>query len=100
MSMTLSNLMHSIAELPDGAGETVITGLNSDSRLIRQGDVFAALAGVEADAVGVGRRSQGLEAPRSVVVEDLGEAGGGTEQNDRLIFGASVRSYGDLAASS
>ena len=49
MSMTLSNLMHSIAELPEGAGEITVTGLSSDSRLIKQGEVFAALAGVDAD---------------------------------------------------
>ncbi len=49
MSMTLSSLLHGIAECPDGAGDIVVSGLNSDSRQIKPGDVFAALAGVEAD---------------------------------------------------
>lgn len=49
MSMTLSWLLHGIAELPEGAGATLVSGLASDSRRIRQGEVFAALAGVEAD---------------------------------------------------
>lgn len=49
MSMTLSHLLHSIAEIPEGAESVVVSGLNSDSRLINKGDVFAALAGVEAD---------------------------------------------------
>lgn len=49
MSMTLSNLLHGISECPDGAGDIIVAGLNSDSRQIKQGDVFAALAGVETD---------------------------------------------------
>lgn len=49
MSMTLSNLLHGIAGFPDGAGSIVVAGLSSDSRQIRQGDVFAAFSGVEAD---------------------------------------------------
>jgi len=49
MSMTLSNLLHGIAGFPDGAGGIVVAGLNSDSRKIKHGDVFAAFAGIEAD---------------------------------------------------
>ncbi len=49
MNMTLSHLLHSIAEMSDGTEGIEITGLSSDSRLIKEGEVFAALAGVEAD---------------------------------------------------
>ncbi len=49
MSMSLSNLLHGIAECPEGAEGIVVSGLSSDSRRIKQGDLFAALVGVEAD---------------------------------------------------
>lgn len=49
MSMSLSSLAHGIVELPGSAGDIIVAGLTSDSRQVKQGDVFAALAGVEAD---------------------------------------------------
>lgn len=49
MSMTLGALAHSIAVIPDGYSNVHVSGLNSDSRNIKPGDLFAALAGVEAD---------------------------------------------------
>jgi len=49
MSMLLGTLLHGIIEVPAGAGGLTISGLNSDSRKIRSGDIFAALSGAEAD---------------------------------------------------
>ncbi len=49
MSMRLDHLVHAIAPVPAGSGQMVVTGLNSDSRKVAQGNLFAALSGTEAE---------------------------------------------------
>ncbi len=70
MNMTLSHLLHSIADIPDGAGDVAIAGLSSDSRLIKKGEVFAALAGVEAD--GARFVQSAIENGAAAIVADRG----------------------------
>jgi UDP-N-acetylmuramoyl-L-alanyl-D-glutamate--2,6-diaminopimelate ligase len=49
MKMRLSDIAHGVLDLPEGAGGVEICGLDSDSRKVGPGMLFAALAGTQTD---------------------------------------------------
>jgi UDP-N-acetylmuramoyl-L-alanyl-D-glutamate--2,6-diaminopimelate ligase len=70
MSMTLGALAHGIVDVPAGAGDLIITGLSSDSRHIKPGNLFAALAGTEADGAKYAESAVGNGAIAVVAARD------------------------------
>lgn len=75
--MLLSSLIGADAAAPAGAGDVEVVGITADSRLVRPGFVFAAIAGSKADgarfiADAVGRGAVAVLAGHAAEVPDIG----------------------------
>jgi UDP-N-acetylmuramoyl-L-alanyl-D-glutamate--2,6-diaminopimelate ligase len=51
MAMRLGDLIAGLGRLEHGSPDTIVTGLSSDSRAVRPGDLFAALPGSKVDGL-------------------------------------------------
>ncbi|MBT6122019.1 MAG: UDP-N-acetylmuramoyl-L-alanyl-D-glutamate--2,6-diaminopimelate ligase, partial [Candidatus Puniceispirillum sp.] len=67
--MHLSDLLNNLADIPDQAASTPIAGMSDNSRAIKPGDMFAALAGSSTD--GRNYIEDAIKAGASAVLTDM-----------------------------
>ena len=95
--MKLSELLNNDAQFSAEAGGLIVAGLGADSRAIKPGDVFFALAGTKADGARYAAQAAALGAVAIVadhVIENVAPAHCAVAANPRLALAkAAARFY-------